>query len=576
MLKTITEIICIGLEENNSEITLADDSQKISIVAEGGTTARIDLEGQTASVSSDTGEEKQFEISIGSVDEDENLKNITLAGESNTDLSLSVDEGGIQLTSTDENFKDFSVTVDGNEVELNNVDFTSTKNTVTVTVDEDNTITVHEDQDEDGENETILVQKEADNAEEETVIIKSANVEFQGKIQLQFEFSFPESVLADEGAYVTFEKAGTTTKKLISEGTVSGDTVSFIIPVPATEFADDIIVKVYDGEDNQLTLKSESGTDYTAEGFTYSVRSYARISDDFYGKTGTPAFFHIEVEGSEIVTYQWQYRMAGSTIWKTPGQASAKTADYSFKLKPSYDNIEVRCIVSDASGTEIISETRKANVFAYTSQPKDATAAEGQDVNFEVSAIGHNVKYQWYFKRPDSTWKKATKAGSTTAIFPITAGTINNGTSYRCVITDEAGNKITSAAGLLTVYKSLKVTSISDDYYGKNGTQASFHIEAEGNGAVTYQWQYRTAGTTSWRTPSQASAKTADYVFKLRPSYDNIEVRCIVSDDSGNSITSDVYLQSPVSRRMRSLSWVSRRHLPLKQSGRIWPTSGTL
>ena len=66
-------------------------------------------------------------------------------------------------------------------------------------------------------------------------------------------------------------------------------------------------------------------------------------------------------------------------------------------MEPSYDNIEVRCVVSDESGNEIISETRKANVFAFTAQPKDVTAAEGQDVNFEVSAIGRGVTYQWYF-----------------------------------------------------------------------------------------------------------------------------------------------------------------------------------
>ena len=64
----------------------------------------------------------------------------------------------------------------------------------------------------------------------------------------------------------------------------------------------------------------------------------------------------------------------------------------------------------------------------------------------------------------------------------------------------------------------LEILSLSDDYYGKTGTQASFYIEAEGSGTISYQWQYRTAGMTNWRTPSQASAKTADYVFNLRTS----------------------------------------------------------
>lgn len=35
-------------------------------------------------------------------------------------------------------------------------------------------------------------------------------------------------------------------------------------------------MKVYDDEDNQLILKSASGTDYTADGFVYSVKQYAR------------------------------------------------------------------------------------------------------------------------------------------------------------------------------------------------------------------------------------------------------------------------------------------------------------
>ena len=265
------------------------------------------------------------------------------------------------------------------------------------------------------------------------------------------------------------------------------------------------------------------------------------ISDDCYGANGSMASFHIDAQGTGTISYQWQYRTIGMNDWKSPAQASAKTADYAFKLKPSYDNIEVRCIVSDESGNEIISETRKANVFAYISQPKDAAASEGQVVNFEVSAIGRGVTYQWYYKRPGSTWKKTTVSGSKTADIPITASTVNDGTSYRCVITDEAGNKITSSAALLTLDNtSLQVTGISEDAYDVNGESVTFHVDALGKGDLSYQWQYKLDGETNWRTPGQASAKTADYIFKLRPSYDNIEVRCIVQDASGNSVTSDV------------------------------------
>lgn len=124
--------------------------------------------------------------------------------------------------------------------------------------------------------ESITLKAVWEESSEDTVIIKSANVEFQGKIRLQFALSFPEDVLADEGAYVTFEKAGTITKKLVSEGTAGADSVSFFIPVPAPEYADDIVVRAFDGEDSRLTLRSANGTDYTENGFAYSVRTYAQ------------------------------------------------------------------------------------------------------------------------------------------------------------------------------------------------------------------------------------------------------------------------------------------------------------
>ena len=56
--------------------------------------------------------------------------------------------------------------------------------------------------------------------------------------------------------------------------------------------------------------------------------------------------------------------------------------------------------------------------------------------------------------------------------------------------------------------KDLEIMSLSDDFYGKTGTPASFHIEVEGSGNISYQWQYRTVGTTGWKTPSQGSRPT--------------------------------------------------------------------
>ena len=306
--------------------------------------------------------------------------------------------------------------------------------------------------------------------------------------------------------------------------------------------------------DLPYTFVDASGTEYNSlpEGFSESIRLTKKgadipvdleilsISDDYYGKDGTQASFHIDVQGSGTVSYQWQFKLDGSNNWNTPSQASAKTADYSFKLRPSYDNMQVRCIVADEYGFEVTSETRNVNVFALTSQPTDAVVADGQTVSFDVAATGQGLTYQWYFKRPNASWRKVTAAGYNKSSLPITGGEKNNGTSYRCVITDSAGNSFTSSSAKITVVATLQVTNLSEDFYGKVGTNASFHIDAVGKGNLSYQWQYKLAGQSNWRTPPQESAKTPDYVFKLRTSYDNIEVRCIVTDEAGNSCTSEV------------------------------------
>ena len=297
-----------------------------------------------------------------------------------------------------------------------------------------------------------------------------------------------------------------------------------------------------------------SGTEYNSlpEGLSESIRLTKKgadipvdleilsISDDYYGKEQTWASYHVDVQGSGTVSYQWQYKLAGSNYWNTPAQGSAKTADYKFRLRPTYDNMDVRCIVSDEYGFEVTSDTRKVYVFALNSQPADAIVADGQTTTFDVAATGQGLTYQWYYMRPNASWRKVTVKGYNTSSLPITGGEKNNGTSYRCVITDNMGNSITSSPTVITVVSTLQITGLSDDVYGKGGTEATFHIDAVGQGDLTYQWQYKLAGESKWRTPAQASAKTTDYVFKLRTSYDNIEVRCIVKDAAGNTCTSDV------------------------------------
>lgn len=115
----------------------------------------------------------------------------------------------------------------------------------------------------------------------DNIILRSANVEFEGKLQLVFTLNLPDSVKNDAGAYVRFEKNGTTVDIPVSEGIPSGSDTVFELPIKIPEFGDDVTVTVCNGEGNNYSVISESGEDYT-EGCTYSVEEYAQNKQEDY------------------------------------------------------------------------------------------------------------------------------------------------------------------------------------------------------------------------------------------------------------------------------------------------------
>ena len=106
-------------------------------------------------------------------------------------------------------------------------------------------------------------------------LLRSSAVEFTGNIHLVFRYDFPESVLADEGAYVSMEKGDKIVNIPVSDGQVTNKGTAFKLPVMIPEFADDVIVTVCDGSGNKLPVfGATKGDDYT-DGLIYSVKRYA-------------------------------------------------------------------------------------------------------------------------------------------------------------------------------------------------------------------------------------------------------------------------------------------------------------
>lgn len=80
-----------------------------------------------------------------------------------------------------------------------------------------------------------------------------------------------------------------------------------------------------------------------------------------------------------------------------------------------------------------------------------------------------------------------------------------------------------------------KITTQPKNFTGKEGDKASFYVKATGSG-LKYQWQLSDDEGRTWRN---SSVKTADYATTLTNANDGRYVRCIVTDQSGNSAASN-------------------------------------
>lgn len=83
---------------------------------------------------------------------------------------------------------------------------------------------------------------------------------------------------------------------------------------------------------------------------------------DYTGAVGETAVFNITAYG-ENVTYQWQYRNANASSWTKSSMTGNTTATLSVPIAEKRNGQQYRCIVSDAAGNQIISNSAVLHVL---------------------------------------------------------------------------------------------------------------------------------------------------------------------------------------------------------------------
>lgn len=242
--------------------------------------------------------------------------------------------------------------------------------------------------------------------------------------------------------------------------------------------------------------------------------------------------FKVEAMGDGL-TYQWYYRDVGVENF-LPSCIQGDT--YSFKMLPFRAGREYYCIVIDKNGNSVQTNVVKSSaILEITRQPENVQAEIGEDSSFSVKAVGEGLTYQWYYKnKNDSEFSPSCFTG---AIYAVTMADYRNMRQVYCVITDMYGNTVTSDVATMNRPPiKLEIISQPSDVAADIGEIFSIDVLAKGE-ELSYQWYYKESYMSDFVISSN---KTSSYSYEMTNYRDGRQVYCVVTDEFGNIVTTEV------------------------------------
>ena len=230
------------------------------------------------------------------------------------------------------------------------------------------------------------------------------------------------------------------------------------------------------------------------------------------------------------LTYQWYIRNPGKTAFS---MSSVTKAVYSCKMSAAADGRQVYCVVTDRYGGSVESAVATLTMAGpkITVQPKSVSVAVGAAARTSVTASGDGLTYQWYLKNPGRT--AFSESSVTKAAYSCKMSAAADGRQLYCVVTDSSGVSVTSDTVTLTM-TGPKITVQPKSVSVADGATARTSVTASGDG-LTYQWYIKNPGKTTF---SKSSVTKAAYSCRMSAAAAGRQLYCVVTDSSGNSVTS--------------------------------------
>ena len=166
------------------------------------------------------------------------------------------------------------------------------------------------------------------------------------------------------------------------------------------------------------------------------------------------ATMHIEATGTDL-TYQWYWSKDNGETWEKCYITGYDTDTMSFVAIPSRVAM-FRCEVTDGSGTSAWTNAAHMKILSaelsITGQPQNYVGAIGDTASFTIAAAGDTVRYRWYVSTDGGTsWTECWFDGYDTDTLSVALNASRMSLVYRCVVSDIAGNTLTSnTVGVVT------------------------------------------------------------------------------------------------------------------------------
>jgi len=281
----------------------------------------------------------------------------------------------------------------------------------------------------------------------------------------------------------------------------------------------------------------------TSSGATLTINPAPAITVHPSGSTICPGgntSISVTASGTGL-TYQWEVNDgSGWTNLSNTGiySGSATNTLNLTGATTAISSYQYRCVVS---GTCTPSATSNAATITFnappaiTQHPANASACDGSNTSFSVTATGAGLTYQWQVN-DGSGWSNVANtgiySGATTSTLTLTGvSSAVDGYQYRCVVNGTCTPQATSNAATLSISSLLTINTHPANTTICTGNNTTFTVSASGAG-LTYQWQVNDG--SGWSNLSNtgiySDATTATLILTGATNTQNsYQYRCVIS-----------------------------------------------